>query len=328
MLAAAADKAQGGVTQDLGATLRTAREICNLSVHKAAQSLHLGDRIIEALEGGDYATLGASIFVRGHLRNYARLLGLREEDVLTVYEHSTQGLAAPPLVTQRQGRGRTFVRRFGFPVFTVAIASSLVVMAALWWAHHITVPQGRPVTTQRRGVLAQPMGTALPDAQTRPTALPALQDHRGTAGPPRLGIAPLEAEASGKHLSAVVGRSGPGARSVAIGPMQTSRSQAAVRGPAGAALTSGVTHAQFTVRQASWIEVYDAAGKRLFYDLAPAGDTFDVSGTPPLQVFLGNSPGVRIESNGVPFNQAPFTQPDNTARFRLGANPKGLRQSG
>jgi cytoskeleton protein RodZ len=69
---------------------------------------------------------------------------------------------------------------------------------------------------------------------------------------------------------------------------------------------------------ASWIEVYDASGKRIYYDLAPAGGNLELSGAGPLQVFLGNAPGVSIQVDGTSFDVASYTRPDNTARFKLG----------
>ena len=47
-----------------------------------------------------------------------------------------------------------------------------------------------------------------------------------------------------------------------------------------------------------------------------------------LQVFLGNAPGVSIELNGAPFDQTPFVQPDNTARFHLGETDGNGGQTG
>ena len=46
------------VSDSLGATLRNAREARGLSVHKAAQDMHVSDDIIEALEQNDFASLG------------------------------------------------------------------------------------------------------------------------------------------------------------------------------------------------------------------------------------------------------------------------------
>jgi cytoskeleton protein RodZ len=79
-----------------------------------------------------------------------------------------------------------------------------------------------------------------------------------------------------------------------------------------------LTHAVFTMSSASWIEVYDAGGKRIYYDLAPAGGNLELSGAGPLQVFLGNAPGVSIQVDGTSFDVASYTRPDNTARFKLG----------
>ena len=91
----------------LGGALRTAREARGLSVHKVAQDMHVSDDVIQALEHDDFAHLGAPIFVRGHLRNYARLLGLPEAEVLAV-EHDADKLAPPPLITLQPDGGRAF----------------------------------------------------------------------------------------------------------------------------------------------------------------------------------------------------------------------------
>ncbi|MGH8259058.1 MAG: helix-turn-helix domain-containing protein [Steroidobacteraceae bacterium] len=52
--------------------------------------------------------------------------------------------------------------------------------------------------------------------------------------------------------------------------------------------------------QGSWAEVYDASGKRLFYDNGSADSTRTVSGTPPLRVVLGNPAGVSLLLDGRP----------------------------
>jgi cytoskeleton protein RodZ len=48
----------------------------------------------------------------------------------------------------------------------------------------------------------------------------------------------------------------------------------------------------------SWVEVYDARGERLFYDVASAGSVHSVSGPGPLRVVLGNAAGVTVEVDG------------------------------
>ncbi len=57
-----------------GAQLAAARESRGLSVAEIAQQLKLSPWQVEALESGDYRRLPGPVFVRGFIRNYARLV--------------------------------------------------------------------------------------------------------------------------------------------------------------------------------------------------------------------------------------------------------------
>ncbi|MGH8282879.1 MAG: helix-turn-helix domain-containing protein [Gammaproteobacteria bacterium] len=322
----AADKAGNGTGGRLGATLRAAREARNLPIHKAAQDLHLGDEILLALESDDYRTLGAPIFVRGHLRNYARLLDLSEDEVLAEYEHATSRLAPPPLIPQQPG-GSTFTRRVGMPVFSGAVFVVLVVLAVTWWEH-------RP-TGQAAGELVQANSTsAMKPAAIAPALAATLEPGSSVSGNEVRKKTPSSSkpEMAMAHkavpVSGVAVQSAPKTETTPRVAARVVSGQTPAAVPAGSVLPSQLMHVKFVVNQASWIEVYDAAGKRLYYDLAPAGDSLNISGAGPLQVFLGNSPGVSIEMNGAPFNQAPFTRPDNTARFKLSETDSNNGQAG
>ena len=50
----------------------------------------------------------------------------------------------------------------------------------------------------------------------------------------------------------------------------------------------------------SWVEVYDASGAKLFYDVGSASSSHTVSGTPPFRVTVANAPGVTLDVNGKP----------------------------
>jgi len=83
---------------DPGARLRRHREAAGLSEQQVAERLNLEAGVIAALEGEDYAALGAPVFVRGHLRRYAALLGLPGDEILGAYDRSRAQLAQPSLV--------------------------------------------------------------------------------------------------------------------------------------------------------------------------------------------------------------------------------------
>ena len=63
-----------------GTLLRSAREAAGLSLDAVAQQLKLAPRQVRALEESDFAKLPGRTFVRGFVRNYARLLRLDSAD--------------------------------------------------------------------------------------------------------------------------------------------------------------------------------------------------------------------------------------------------------
>lgn len=81
-----------------GARLRREREAQGISHQQAAESLNLDTMVLTHLEANDFATLGAPVFVKGHLRRYTTMLGLDENEIVSLYEHSTQQLGEPSLV--------------------------------------------------------------------------------------------------------------------------------------------------------------------------------------------------------------------------------------
>lgn len=305
----------------LGAELRAARERRGLSLHQASQELHIGDAILDALERGDYTTLGAPIFVRGHLRNYARLLGLHEDEVLTRYEEEGDKPAPPPLVTQRTDSGAPKATTW---VFSLLVIIVLCALAVTWWMHREQPGAGTAtIANSGKSVVAVPV---LPAAAT--AAAPQAAQATGAAG------AATEQPVSPRPESAVnrtVGSPPHVSKPIELPRRLPTASGASVPvskpATAAAANVGTPTHVEFTLNQASWIEVYDVNGQRLYYDLAPAGEHVNVSGAGPLQVFLGNAPGVSVKLNGARFDQTPFTRSDNTARFRLGGSKAATGQA-
>ncbi|HEB80454.1 MAG TPA: helix-turn-helix domain-containing protein [Chromatiales bacterium] len=73
-------------------------------------------------------------------------------------------------------------------------------------------------------------------------------------------------------------------------------------------------------RGTSWVEVRDASGRRLVYDLLHAGEVRRVSGTPPFRVLLGNAAGVQLEWDGRPV-PLPHRPPGKVVQITVGAAP-------
>jgi cytoskeleton protein RodZ len=299
-----------------GADLKTAREARGLSVHQVAVELHVSDAFILALERGDYAVLGEPVFVRGHLRNYARAVGVAESQVLATYEQTQNKPAPPPLVTQHTpGSGMSpRAREWSMRLASAGVIVVLLVLAVSWWMRRPDETAALQATD-----VVQPAATPAPAASSAPVAT--LTDLSDKAAAPQ--TAPQKEPP--KPAAAVVPPPVPAAKTSSAPTLHEARAAAPAPAPArvqqvavGPGDAKNLTRVKFTLGAASWIEVYDNNGKRLYYDLAPAGDSLELSGTGPLQVFLGNAPGVSLELNGAPFDLKPYARPDKTARFKLG----------
>ena len=83
--------------------LAAARGRAGLSLDAVAQQLKLGVRQVQALEDDNFAALPGRTFVRGFVRNYARLLKLDADAVLAALPGSS---AAPALEARRCTRPR------------------------------------------------------------------------------------------------------------------------------------------------------------------------------------------------------------------------------
>jgi cytoskeleton protein RodZ len=120
-----------GDAVSIGRQLLAARERLGISVAQAADSLHVDTAVIESLEAGRFFALGAPVFARGHLRQYAELLGEPLDEVTGRYQTLREAATTPDItaVPHVVPAGRPPAR---WPV--VVVAATLVVAALVWWA--------------------------------------------------------------------------------------------------------------------------------------------------------------------------------------------------
>ena len=114
----------------LGERLRSARKARALTLEQAAFAIRLEASVLRALEDERYAVLGAAVFVRGHLKAYARLLGLSEEAILAAYRASDPNADAPPTVTRQLEKPLTTPP--GPIAIGLAVAFAIVAMLVLY----------------------------------------------------------------------------------------------------------------------------------------------------------------------------------------------------
>ncbi|MGH8224878.1 MAG: helix-turn-helix domain-containing protein [Gammaproteobacteria bacterium] len=121
----------------------------------------------------------------------------------------------------------------------------------------------------------------------------------------------------------------PAATAVSIHtvPAKTTRMTSAVVPPTLPGVAASVpvaaqtgTRLVLAVQKPCWIEVSDANGKHLYYNLAPSGKTLSFTVEHgALKVFLGNADGVEVTVNGKVFPIPAGNRSGNTAHFEVEA---------
>lgn len=125
----------------IGARLRAARERRGLTVLQAAEKLHVDARVLEALEADNFAPLGADVYVRGHLRRYAELVGESPAELQTLYVNASPAVQ-PDLTRIPRGERPPGSARLVLPAVLGVVALALA--GAVWWA--LTLPRLKPNT--------------------------------------------------------------------------------------------------------------------------------------------------------------------------------------
>jgi cytoskeleton protein RodZ len=273
-----------------GARLAAAREAAGMTLTQVAENLRLDIATLQALEAGRFQTLGAAVFVRGHLRHYAELVGLPVEEIDAAYAASAARLAPQPDLRRTTTLpGTSAPRGVAVPPWAALIGAIVLVLAAwIWWA--VRVPAGH-----RHG--ANPP-VAATSATSPPVAPAAPQPSDGVdAGPPAVTevVAPPKSSASASKDSA------------------TSKEPP----PAPKAASAGRVRLAIRFNQDSWIEIYDAHGATLYHDFGGAGSERRVSGAGPLRVLLGNPDGVTLEVDGHAVALRPAAESGKPQRFLL-----------
>jgi cytoskeleton protein RodZ len=131
-----------------GSILRQAREARGLDATAVAAMLHLSESKLEALETDNYDSLPEPVFIRGYLRNYARLLEEPEAPVLDAFarRNPTPDInEQKPLdshVAEEVGSNHGVVK-----LVTVGVAVVLVALPLIWWWDNLELAAQKIVGT-------------------------------------------------------------------------------------------------------------------------------------------------------------------------------------
>jgi cytoskeleton protein RodZ len=301
--------------QALGQRLKAERERRGMSTQKIANGMHLDEWVIDALEAGDYERIGPAVYAKGHLKKYARRLGVSSAAPAVdapAAAPPTGGAYPPPIVrldTPREAHA-------AWPRIGTVAAVAILAGGFFWWreAHHggtaPVVPA--PPPSQALGTTSitpeddEAVASAEPEESADEGSAPATA---ARAGAPAAGSAPL----AGSAPSASRGVAIPEAASMA----------AASPGPSPAAdLTPGVGKARLRLSFSadSWVSIHDYSGKRVFEGDGRANSVKTVAGMAPFRVDLRSASGVQLQLNDRAVAIGRQFISGDEARFEAGAD--------
>jgi cytoskeleton protein RodZ len=276
----------------VGEQLRLAREARGLEVVDIAQTLKLGPRQVEALEGGDWKSLPGNTFIRGFVRNYARLIQIDPAPLMTqlddVLEKPVNSLGVSEMAPAAMPNSGSAGSRRSKLVVLIG-AGSVVLAAMAYFLMPGDLSSLRESTQSLLDSLAR-KDQNVPAPAVTPVAEPVF--------PP--GATPQQVM-NPQMLAPAEVQSPPSA---------SGSSQANPESREAGAVPGNTPQMRFLVEKDSWLEVRDRDNKIVFSQKLTAGTEQALSGQGPLSVTIGYAPGVRVFWHGEAVDLAPYTRGD------------------
>lgn len=276
-------------TQSAGDYLRRARLQRGWSIEQVAAQLKLTCGQVEALESDRHDKLPGSVFVRGFLRNYARLLGLDPEEVVRIYASQSGDAgtrSAQQLVPKAEG---PLMEHSWRTVLWALLALAVIVgMVLFFYGNSSELPDADDLAfKQLDGQAAGPAAASSP------------------ADPAAAALSPASAP--------VVSAAAPLVSAPAAEPAHAAVAPTASALPPAAA--GGKLNLQFSAE--AWVEVRDSTGKILLRRTAQAGEQADLQGEAPYRIVLGNAAAAQIRLGDMPV-PVPGGKPGQVVHFTVG----------
>jgi cytoskeleton protein RodZ len=291
----------------LGAKLKTAREAQDLTIEEIAAELRIGVPSLNALERGEYETLGPPVFAKGYLKQYGARLGLNAAELVADYEREAgnQNIDIAPSRTIRLRDERQIT------VWIVAALVIAAIAAVIWFWWWLGTDRGELPAA----ITISDEATVVPDeavTQVR-TPTPSQTPTRTPTQARRAETAPIANQAEAAE-------SGDDREPAIIVADDPDPALEVSTEPAAAAEPYLGPELEIVFVADSWTEITAESGERLFYNLGRAGSSTTVPADRDMNLFFGNAAGVELRLDGEPYAiPATARRRGNTAQWDLAA---------
>lgn len=306
-----------------GERLKAERIEQGLSIEDVAMRMHLSVGILESIEENNFDDITAPIFVKGYLRAYARIVSLDEDEMIQQYLNyysdedppisSTSNLA--PEISSDDARIKWAT--------SLVVIGLLALLAVWWWNQYqiktdvFSLDAGLSDSIQQPGVTSDIADSKVETAAE--TSLIKTPDIQPPPLPVEKSVATdltvvaniqqvVNLELAEQNIMEVVQ---PGTE---VTDLEVSSKEVSRTAPMGSEQLKIIIHAD------TWVDVEDASGHRLVYELLRAEQQLNLIGQAPFAVFLGNGHGVELIFNNETIDISSRIRDNNTARLKIGSS--------
>ena len=273
----------------IGDTLRRERLKQKLDLQAVSGELKISPRLLEAIEDEKFDKLPGGVFTRSFVRQYARLLGLDEDEIGSELQRALEpevpaaqahptSISLPRLEEWETAAEPRFHWSKSLPALAMVVVVVLLCSAIYTWVQRTRraapATQGSkpaPVETVRT-----PSPPAAPAEQAKaPERAPAVADQKQETTPET-------------QVATTVAQ-----------PQSPAASTALTAPPAAGAASPAPIHVEMTAQEPVWVSAH-ADGKYLFSGTLQPNETRTAEGTGTVVLRLGNAGGINISLNGKP----------------------------
>ncbi len=295
-----------------GQMLRDARIALGLTENQVAEQLNLRLSVIKNIESEQFDAKVPETFMRGYLKNYAKLLNVNYQDIKTSYESLD--------VANRQGNEmksfsqshKTQAENNLLKLISIILVVVLIAVTVVWWLQQ---------ANNEDSLAAEPelgISEQQDHQQNEQATLSADVDgHEGTAQSTETSVVntaesalPITPGNSQVTNSDTVQAASP----VEVLSAEQSVAQVSLNLNEGEQ-TSGAAELTLTFRGDCWVNIFDASGERLAWGIKKADYVMTLQGQPPFNITLGKPELVAIDYNQQAIDMSQYQQ-GQIAKFR------------
>ena len=338
-----------------GKLLQVAREEKNLRPEDVAYEIRLTPSQVLALEENDYSRMPEETYIRGYLRNYARLVDIPENDILMAFARLTRSSEKKLQPVMPASESDINKGGKGIRLLAVFIIIAVIAVSAVWVLEPYDKLIGKdtvektatPVAEEKTVLKEVPIGastlnlgtpaesnvveetsiTSITAAEPLPVDKPVsvVQAQPAASVVQEAITTPVETvqvqretqtEATSPTQAAEAVETIVAVETAEAPQANTTATNAVIETDIGTQV-AGEGTLSISYEKDSWTDVRDANGKKLLYRTVKKGEKITLAGKLPMSLFFGFAQGVKVSFNGQEIDVPAYTR-GVFARFTVG----------